>query len=69
MSIQTGKYQNYKGQNYEVISVAIHSETEEELVVYHPLYGQRALWVQPLEMFTENVLIEGEMTPRFRYVE
>ncbi|MFT5259116.1 MAG: hypothetical protein ACI9J2_000696 [Saprospiraceae bacterium] len=68
MSIQTGKYQHYKGQNYHVIGVAKHSETEEELVVYQPLYGEGGLWVRPLEMFTETVSIYGESQPRFRFL-
>jgi hypothetical protein len=63
--IPTGKYRHYKGNDYEVIGVATHSETREELVVYRPLYGERALWVRPLAMFTETVVVEGKPVPRF----
>lgn len=68
MSIERGRYRHYKGQDYEVYDVARHSETEEVLVVYRPLYGERALWVRPLGMFTEQVQIEGRSVPRFEFV-
>jgi hypothetical protein len=60
-----GKYRHYKGNDYEVIGVATHSETRERLVVYRPLYGEGALWVRPLAMFTENVIVDGRTVPRF----
>ena len=63
-----GRYQHYRGRFYEVLGVARHSETDEELVVYRPLYGDHGLWVRPKAMFVESVLIEGRETPRFRYV-
>lgn len=63
--ISTGKYRHYKGNDYEVIGVATHSETREEMVVYRPLYGERALWVRPLAMFIETVTVDGEQIPRF----
>jgi hypothetical protein len=63
-----GRYRHYKGQDYEVIGVARHSETEESLVVYRPLYGERGLWVRPLAMFIENVEHEGVRQPRFSYM-
>jgi hypothetical protein len=69
MKIQLGKYEHYKGKHYEVIGVAKHSETLEELVVYKALYqpeGQN-LWVRPLKMFTENIIVEGKEIARFRY--
>ena len=66
--IHLGKYQHYKGNDYEVIGVAKHSETLEDLVVYRALYGERALWVRPLAMFTEDVEIDGRKLPRFRYL-
>ena len=65
----TGKYRHYKGKDYQVIGVARHSETDEWLVVYRPLYGDRELWVRPLTMFTETVAIDGEELPRFSLVE
>jgi hypothetical protein len=63
-----GRYQHYKGQFYEVLGVARHSETEEELVVYRPLYGAGGLWVRPKAMFCETVTVGGQAVPRFRYV-
>jgi len=66
--LKAGKYQHYKGNFYEVIGVAKHSETLEELVVYRALYGEGGIWVRPLEMFTENVEIGGSQIPRFKYV-
>lgn len=66
--IPPGIYQHYKGNNYEVIGVATHSEDENKLVVYRPLYGERALWVRPLEMFTEEVKVNGRSVSRFRFL-
>lgn len=63
--LPTGKYRHYKGNEYEVIGVATHSETQEPMVVYRPLYGEMGLWVRPLAMFLENVTIDGEEVPRF----
>lgn len=61
-----GIYTHYKGNRYEVIGVATHSETGESVVVYRPLYGEGALWVRPLTMFMENVtLADGSVCPRF----
>ncbi|WP_166423457.1 DUF1653 domain-containing protein [Paraglaciecola sp. 20A4] len=65
MSIEIGKYRHYKGNDYEVIGVARHSEDESELVVYRPMYGERGLWVRPLSMFVESVEVNGESIPRF----
>lgn len=65
MSIQTGIYQHYKGQQYRVFAVAQHSETEELMVVYQALYGAFGLWVRPLMMFVEQVEVAGQMQPRF----
>lgn len=67
-TMKPGIYQHYKGPEYEVLDVVRHSETEEELVLYRPLYGERALWVRPFAMFMENVVIDGAEVPRFRYV-
>ena len=67
-SIPTGRYRHYKGLDYEVIGVARHSETEEELVVYRTLYGDFSLWVRPLAMFTEEIEIDGRRVKRFAYV-
>jgi hypothetical protein len=69
MSIQLGLYEHFKGQKYEVIGTAKHSETLEELVVYKALYQNDAstLWVRPLAMFQETVSHNGRQVPRFRY--
>ena len=67
--IQLGKYEHYKGSQYEVIGIAKHSETLEELVVYRALYGKHGLWVRPLKMFLETVEIEGKKIPRFKFIE
>ena len=64
--ISPGKYRHYKGNDYEVVGVATHSETREALVVYRPLYGEGALWVRPLAMFMENVIVDGKEVPRFK---
>ena len=66
--LQTGRYRHYKGNEYEVIGVARHSETLEELVVYRALYGDHGLWVRPRAMFTEMVEVAGQKVQRFTYV-
>jgi len=66
--VPLGKYYHYKGKEYEVIGVARHSETFEEMVVYRALYGSRELWARPLEMFLERVEVNGKETPRFQYL-
>ena len=63
--ITPGTYRHYKGNLYEVLDVATHSETEEQFVVYRALYGERGLWVRPLDMFTETVVVDGVAVPRF----
>jgi len=68
-----GKYQHYKGNFYEVIGLAYHSETLEKLVVYRALYnspelGEKPLFVRPLKMFLEMVEVGGQKVPRFRFV-
>jgi len=64
-AIPTGRYRHYKGQEYEVLGVARHSETLEELVVYRALYGAHGLWVRPCAMFLEMVAVAGRTVPRF----
>ncbi len=69
-----GTYKHYKGALYEVIGMARHSETLEEMVVYRALYdsadfGDRVLWVRPLTMFVEDIEYEGDMVPRFMFVD
>ncbi|MCB9747830.1 MAG: DUF1653 domain-containing protein [Candidatus Omnitrophica bacterium] len=70
--LQPGIYEHYKGKRYEVIGVALHSETLEELVVYKALYKSEypegSLWVRPLAMFTEQVGVKEKQVPRFRLI-
>lgn len=66
--IKLGKYRHYKGKEYEVIGIARHSETLEELVIYRALYGNFDLWARPLVMFLEEVEIAGKKMPRFQYL-
>lgn len=60
-----GIYRHYKGQRYQVLGTARHSETLEELVVYRALYGEHGLWVRPAPMFAETVTVDGQPLPRF----
>jgi len=71
--IKLGKYQNYKGNFYEVLGVAKHTETREEFVVYRSLYESPefplgTLWIRPKEMFLGEVEVNGQKVPRFRLV-
>lgn len=68
MPLQPGIYRHYKGLEYEVIDVATHSETLDKLVVYRTLYGDFDLWVRPLAMFTEQVMVDGVLQARFAYI-
>ncbi len=63
--IGPGFYQHYKGNTYEVLYIAKHSETLEDMVVYRACYGDFGVWVRPLGMFLEMVIYKGEATPRF----
>lgn len=65
METTMGKYRHYKGKEYELIGIAKHSETLEELVVYKALYGNKQIWVRPREMFFEDIIFEGVKQPRF----
>lgn len=66
MEIKSGRYRHYKGNFYEVIGVARHTETEEQLVVYRALYGNQQLWVRPAAMFLEKVVTgDGREVGRF----
>jgi len=66
--IKPGKYRHYKGGLYRVEDIATHSENEEKMVVYRPLYGEQGLWVRPLDMFIEEVEIDGIKKPRFAFI-
>lgn len=67
--LRPGRYRHYKGKEYAVVGVARHSENEELMVVYRCLYGDRSLWVRPLTMFMEPVVVDGEPRPRFVWCE
>lgn len=69
-TIPLGKYQHFKGKLYEVISIALHTETLEEMVVYKALYhneqfGNEKIWVRPKKMFLEEVTHDGKTMQRF----
>ncbi len=63
--IKPGRYRHYKGNEYEVIGIAKHSETLEPMVVYRPLYGEGGMWVRPAAMFAGDIVIGGKTLPRF----
>jgi len=71
--VKKGIYEHYKGKRYEVLTTARHHETCEEFVVYKALYktdfGEESLWIRPLAMFRENVIVNGREVPRFRFTE
>ena len=64
-AIQPGRYRHFKGNEYEVIAVARHSETEEPMVVYRALYGDCGVWVRPAEMWSEQIVRDGKTYTRF----
>ena len=66
--IQLGRYRHYKNKQYTVLGLVNHSETQEQLVLYRPEYGERQLWVRPREMFFEDVIVDGKRLPRFDFV-
>ena len=69
MAVHSGeRYRHFKGNEYEVLAVGRHSETEEELVVYKALYGEGAVWIRPLNMFTDTVERDGKAMPRFEKI-
>ena len=63
-----GRYRHFKGNEYQLLYVAKHSETLEELVVYRALYGDGGIWVRPAAMWNQTVIHEGESVPRFTYI-
>lgn len=69
MELKPGKYRHFKGKEYELVAVATHSETLEEMVVYRPLYGEGGLWVRPAAMWNEEVERDGYKGPRFTPAE
>lgn len=67
--MRLGKYRHFKGNFYEVIGIALDSETLEEMVVYKALYGDEKLWVRPKSMFEEYVEKDGIRFKRFEYID
>jgi hypothetical protein len=68
MELKKGIYSHYKGNLYEVFMSAQHSETEEWMVVYKALYGEKGVWVRPYDIFVEKIIIEGKEVERFAYI-
>ena len=66
--IKLGKYRHFKGNKYEVIAIAKHSETTEDYVVYRALYGDGGIWVRPASMWNETVERDGKTFKRFTYI-
>ena len=66
--MKLGKYRHYKGNEYEIIGVANHSETLEKMVVYRALYGENEIWVRPLYMWDEEVEVNGKTVKRFEFI-
>jgi hypothetical protein len=64
-----GLYEHFKKKRYQIVALARHSETLEELVVYQALYGEGGVWVRPVAMFVETVELGGLLVPRFKRVE
>ena len=69
MDIKTGKYRHFKGNEYEVLYLAKHSETLEEMVVYRALYGEKGVWVRPAAMWNETITRDGKTFRRFEKIE
>ena len=68
-SILPEVYCHYKGNLYQVLYLAKHSETLEDMVVYQALYGERGIWVRPASMWNETVDYQGKQVKRFTYIE
>ena len=66
--IKLGKYRHFKGNEYEVIAIAKHSETTEDYVVYKALYGDGGMWIRPASMWNETVERDGTTYKRFTYI-
>ena len=67
--IRPGRYRHFKGNEYEVLFTATHSETMEPMVVYRALYGERGVWVRPAAMWNETVERDGKTFQRFTYID
>ena len=69
MEFKKGIYEHYKGNRYELLGIANHSETLEKMVIYKALYGENELWVRPISMWNETVEINGQTVPRFKFIK
>lgn len=69
MDIKLGKYKHFKGNEYQVIGIAKHSETLEPMIIYQALYGDKEIWVRPATMWNEIIEKENYHGPRFQYIE
>lgn len=69
MNIEKGIYRHFKGNKYQVINIVRHSENQQYMVLYQALYGDHGLWVRPLQMFIEEIEVEGQKRPRFELIE
>ena len=67
-SISLGIYRHYKGNQYEVVGFAKHSETLEDMVIYKALYGEQATWVRPLSMWGNPIQVDEKTVKRFEYI-
>ena len=67
--MKLGKYRHFKGNEYEVLAIANHSETLEKMVVYKALYGECEIWVRPLSMWEEEITRDGKTFKRFEYID
>lgn len=68
MELKKGKYRHFKGKEYELLEIATHSETMEQMAVYRALYGEKGIWVRPASMWSETVEKDGYSGPRFQYI-
>ena len=68
MELKKGKYRHFKGKEYELLEIATHSETLEQMVVYRALYGDRGIWVRPAGMWSETGEKDGYIVPRLQYI-
>ena len=67
--MKKGIYKHYKGNMYELLYIANHSETLEKMVVYKALYGDGEIWVRPASMWSEEIEINGKTVKRFEFVQ
>lgn len=66
--LKAGRYRHFKGNEYELLYIATHSETLEKFVVYKALYGEGGIWIRPLSMWSETVTRDGKTFKRFEYI-